>query len=159
MAGLRWCVARSTSPSRAINGKVPPIYVPWNKSLPELDRFDLHVVEVVSWTVGQNPRGKYVQALNMKSRNTDEKILEVVKLSLNLTDWDKSLAVTARAIPSSVCADDLLGRKDLREEFTIGIQHPGLDSGMLFSKDPTGAVQIHILDVNAYLNAEGLWRP
>lgn len=139
---------------KAINGKVPPIYVPWNKSLPELDRFDLHVVEVVSWTVGQNPRGKYVQALNMKSRNTDEKILEVVKLSLNLTDWDKSLAVTARAIPSSVCADDLLGRKDLREEFTIGIQHPGLDSGMLFSKDPTGAVQIHILDVNAYLNAE-----
>ena len=76
-------------PFKPINGKLPPIQVPWNKANPLPSSVDLHIVEVASWSDDRLPRGRYVECLRMQSRNSDSLIMEPVQLSLNFSDWKR----------------------------------------------------------------------
>ncbi|CAJ1337770.1 unnamed protein product [Effrenium voratum] len=127
---------------KPINGKLPAILVPWNQAQPALDRFDLHLVEVVDWQDGRKPCGKYLRALCMQDREGAD-ILEVVKWSMNLSDWEGR---EAKATSEETEGSTLTG---------IGIQHPDVPAGLLFSESGK-ALQVHILDVNAYLDTPEL---
>ena len=94
---------------KPINGKLPPVQIPWDKSVSAPDLFDLHLVEVLEWREATKPRGKYVQPLSMKLRDTDAEILEVVKWSLNLSD--------------SHCADTALDSLPFRSEVEESSRH------------------------------------
>ena len=139
-----------------INGKLPGIMVPWDQALQLPSNHDLHVVEVSEWSPDRRPRGRYIQSLGMHKRNSDASILEAVQISLNFCDWKRGdPGQNLRLFPQGQFphphASD---RVDLRHCVTLGIQHPGLPTSMLMSCSE--AVQLHVLDVNQYLDQEGM---
>ncbi|CAK8997554.1 unnamed protein product [Durusdinium trenchii] len=134
-----------------INGKLPAIQVPWNAARPLPNSRDLHFVEVQAWA-DRGPRGQYLEDLKMFHRNSNVSILEPVQISLNFCDWPRSNVREELSVPEF----PTVTRRNIFEEgLTVGIQHPGLPTGMLMSCAEK-QVHLHVLDVNAYLDAPGM---
>ncbi|CAK9054112.1 DIS3-like exonuclease 2 (Protein SUPPRESSOR OF VARICOSE) [Durusdinium trenchii] len=141
---------------RPINGKFPMIHVPWNpqRELPDLD--DLHVIGLRSWAEASTaPTGMYEEVLNMKARDTDESVLYSIKRSLNYSDWEDHSAISSIPVnPFKEISETCKGRrKDLREEFTVCIEHPAWPGNMAISVGQD-QVKVHVIDVTEYLSEE-----
>eukprot|EP00931_Biecheleriopsis_adriatica_P056233 TRINITY_DN33314_c0_g1_i1.p1 TRINITY_DN33314_c0_g1~~TRINITY_DN33314_c0_g1_i1.p1 ORF type:complete len:2803 (+),score=449.95 TRINITY_DN33314_c0_g1_i1:36-8444(+) len=143
---------------KPINGKLPAIQVPWDSDeLPDIS--DLHVVEVIDWT-GTLPHGRYTENLRMHSRDSDASIMEAVKISMNFCDWDDEEVLRTPSLCMNSSLDlDSSRRKDLRRMGPmVGIQHKQLPVSILLSSFPDEgpSVQVHVVDINAYLDAPEL---
>ena len=139
---------------KPINGKLPPIQVPWPKGSLPPSNSDLHMVEVSSWNADRQPRGTYVESLKMHERSSDASILEPVQISMNCCDWERShVQQSLQGLPADVFEHvDSSSRKDLRAScLAVGIQHSGLPTSVLVSCTVGVCVHVHVLDVNAYL--------
>ncbi|CAJ1437681.1 unnamed protein product, partial [Effrenium voratum] len=143
---------------RPINGKFPMIRVPWNPQLEPPALHDLHVVELKSWRDGL-PVGMHEEVLHMSNRDSDESVVYAIKRSLNLTDWEEhskycSIPIEEETIAiSAKGADVQCDRQDLRNNFSICVEHPGWPGNMAFSL-VEGELQVHVVDATAYLAAE-----
>ena len=136
---------------KAINGKLPPIQVSWPKGTLPPSISDLHVVEVRSWEGDRPPNGKYIKSLKMDARNSDAAILEPVQISMNFCDWVQNPPASEHGCLPQL---DVASRVDLRNSGPmVGIQHSGLPASVLVSCEPGTFVQVHVLDVNAYLES------
>ncbi|OLQ06047.1 hypothetical protein AK812_SmicGene10710 [Symbiodinium microadriaticum] len=140
---------------KAINGKLPPIQVPWPKGTTPASISDLHVVEVRSWDGDRPPRGKYVKSLKMHARNSDAAILEPVQISMNFCDWEpeQKSVLPAAGFPRP----DLSSRVHFRNSSpVVGIQHKGVPTSVVVSCTPDTGLHVHVLDINAYLDSPEL---
>lgn len=105
---------------------------------------DKVVVRVIKWPASRkNPEGKIVEILGKKGSNEAD-ILSVIRKFKLPEAFPKKVVVEADKIPTEVPEEDIVGRRDLRDEIVFTID--GADA-----KDLDDAVSVKILENGNFL--------
>lgn len=117
---------------------------------------DKVVVRVIKWPVSKkNPEGKIVEILGQKGSNEAD-ILSVIRKYKLPEGFPRKVTAEADRIPTEVSEEDIVGRRDLREDviFTIdGADAKDLDDAVSLKKLDNGnfLLGVHIADVTHYV--------
>lgn len=119
------------------------IYVPAS-FVREAEDGDKVVVRVIKWPAGRkNPEGKIIEILGKKGSNEAD-ILSVIRKFKLPEAFPKKVQAEAEQIPTEVPEEDIVGRRDLRDELVFTID--GADA-----KDLDDAVSLKVLENGNYL--------
>ncbi len=131
------------------------VYVP-ESFVGKAEDGDKVVVKVIKWPVGRkNPEGKIIEILGKKGSNEAD-ILSVIRKYKLPEEFPKKVVAEAETIPTEVPEEDIVGRRDLREEiiFTIdGADAKDLDDAVSVKVLENGNILlgVHIADVTHYV--------
>lgn len=136
------------------------VYVPEN-SVGKAADGDKVVVKVVKWPAGRkNPEGKIIEILGKKGSNEAD-ILSVIRKYKLPEEFPKKVVIEAETIPTEVPEEDIVGRRDLREDvvFTIdGADAKDLDDAISIKVLENGNILlgVHIADVTHYVKENSM---
>jgi len=131
------------------------IYVP-ESFVGDAENGDKVVVKVIKWPAsGKNPEGKIIEVLGKKGSNEAD-IRSVIRKYKLPEAFPKKVEAEAESIPTEVPEEDMIGRRDLRDDvvFTIdGADAKDLDDAVSVKVLENGNILlgVHIADVTHYV--------